>query len=134
MIWLTAYTGGAVFAFVNPAYGLYTYFLVYYAHPPLRWWGNELPELRWSFIIAIVTLVAFVIRRDDLPQRTARSHPQSKWLVLLMVNVVFVDQFFAVWPEKSWEQLMDLIKFAALYFIIVAVVRTPPPPTAGPGG
>ena len=125
LIWLTAYGTGAVFAFASPVYGLYAYFLDYYAHPPLRWWGKELPDLRWSFIIAIVTLVAFVIRRTDLPQRTARRHPQTKWLVLLMVNVFLVDRFLAVWDEKSWEQLMDLFKFAVLYFIIIAVVRTP---------
>lgn len=125
LIWLAAYGAGAVFAFVNPAYGLYAYFLDYYAHPPLRWWGDELPDLRWSFIIALITLVAFVIRRNDLPQRTARSHPQTKWLILLIVNGFLVDQFLAVWGEKSWEQLMELCKFTVLYFIIIAVVRTP---------
>ena len=56
---LAAYFGCLFRAFSkDPKWGLYAYLLAFYAHPVGRWWGQSLPDLRWSFLAALVTLVA----------------------------------------------------------------------------
>ena len=62
-----------VLAFVrHPVWGLYGYMWVFYNHPPARWWGHELPDLRLSLIAAIVTVVAMLIHG------AADSHDQVR--------------------------------------------------------
>ncbi len=123
LLWLIAYSSGAAWALFNPVYGIYTYFLDYYAHPPLRWWGKGLPQLRWSFIAAIITLVAYFIHRRKLPSMTINRHPQTKWLICLLITAFAVSPL-AVWPEKNWESLFELAKLVVLYFLIINTVRT----------
>lgn len=123
--WLIAYGAAIVFAFAHPIYGLFGYFLDYYGHPPMRWWGKILPDYRWSLIIALVTLVAFLIKHNALAELRIRRHPQSKWLVLFLVTAFAITiSPLAVWPEKSWEKITDLSKIAILYFLIIQIVRT----------
>lgn len=49
LLFLAAYFSGCIAALVrHPVYGLVTYVLMLYLHPPSRWWGEALPDLRWS--------------------------------------------------------------------------------------
>jgi probable O-glycosylation ligase (exosortase A-associated) len=124
IVWIVLYVSGATFAFVHPIGGLFTYFLDYYAHPPIRWWGKVLPDLRWSLAISIITLLAFFIHRYKLPEMKIKNYPQTKWLFLIVLNAIIVTSFFSVAPEKSWEYTFDLAKLNVLYFLVLQVVRT----------
>ncbi len=62
---LGVYAIGLVLAFVrHPRYGLFAYLWVFYNHPPSRWWGEQLPDVRWSLIAAIVTMLAIAVHRE----------------------------------------------------------------------
>jgi len=123
-VWVTAYTTSAIMAFVNPAYGLFGYFLDYYGHPPLRWWGDELPDLRWSLIISLVTLGALVICQEKLAKLKNLPHPQTKWLLMLIATTFIVTPTMAVAKDQSWEQTIEIAKLGVLYFLIVRTVRS----------
>lgn len=124
IIWVFLYVSGAILSFIiHPIYGLMGYFLDYYAHPPLRWWGNELPDLRWALMISFMTVVAVFIKRNRLPPLKNKVHPQTKWLILFICNTFLVTPM-AVWPDKNWEALTDLLKYGALFFLIIYTVRT----------
>jgi putative inorganic carbon (hco3(-)) transporter len=123
-IWLSAYTASAFMAFVNPAYGLFGYFLDYYAHPPLRWWGDELPDLRWSLIISLITLVGMLIHQTKLPSVKPESHQQAKWLILFVFTSILVTPTMAVMKGQSWDKTIEIIKLAILYFLISKTIRT----------
>ena len=123
-VWLVAYTASIVMAFVNPAYGLFGYFLDYYAHPPLRWWGDELPDLRWSLIVSFVTLVGLLIHSAKLPGVKPESNRQVKWLVMLVVTSILVTPTMAVVKEQSWDKTIEIIKLAILYILISKTIRT----------
>ena len=59
LAFLMLFFTGLVLAFaVHPRFGLYTYLAVFYLHPPSRWWGDMLPDIRWSLVAALVTLLA----------------------------------------------------------------------------
>ena len=47
---------------IDGALGIYLYQADYFLNPKERWWGRELPQLRYGLIIAIVTMVVFVFK------------------------------------------------------------------------
>jgi probable O-glycosylation ligase (exosortase A-associated) len=123
-VWLVAYIASAFMAFVNPAYGLFGYFLDYYAHPPLRWWGDELPDLRWSLIISVITVVSVLIHQTKLLQFKTEPHRQAKWLIMLVLTSMMVTPTMAVVKDQSLDKTIELIKLAILYFLIRKTIRT----------
>ena len=123
LAWIAAYIAGAALALVNPIYGLFTYFMTYYAHPPLRWWGKHLPDYRWSFIIAIITITALLIRNGYLKKLIIKKHPQTKWLIFFLLNT-FAVTTIAVHERVNRETIEVIIKYVLLYFIIIKTIRT----------
>ncbi len=124
IIWLITYVGGALMALVHPIYGVLTYFLTYYQMPQFRWWGRQLPNLRYSMIISLVWVVGFFRMRHSLPPLGVKKHPQTIWLVLLVINAFIVTYTTAVWKEQSLEQSIIFLKFLLMYLLIIASVRT----------
>ena len=45
---------------LHPIYGLYTYLFTFYTAPSYGWWWSEIPELRYLFIVGVVTALATV--------------------------------------------------------------------------
>ena len=61
LAFLMLFFGGLLLAFaIHPRFGLYTYLAVFYVHPPSRWWGDMLPDIRWSLVAAVVALLALI--------------------------------------------------------------------------
>ncbi len=123
LAWISSYILGIFLAFVHPIYGLFTYFMDYYAHPPLRWWGKALPDYRWSLIIAIITLIAFLIKRNYLPKLYIKKHPQTKWLILFLLNTFAVTPM-AVWGEENKQLIEVIIKITLFYLVVIQTIRT----------
>ena len=44
-----------------PVCGVYLYIMIFYVHPPSRWWGQSLPDLRWSMLSAAIALLALIV-------------------------------------------------------------------------
>jgi probable O-glycosylation ligase (exosortase A-associated) len=123
-VWLLTYVSGALMAFVNPVYGVYTYFLDYYAHPPLRWWGKDLPDLRWSLSISLITLLSMFFNNERSTGRSTAPSSQGKWLLMLIVTALVVSPSVAILKTQSWDRAIELAKLGMLYFLIVKTVRT----------
>jgi O-antigen ligase len=63
VVFVVLYFGLLVAALVKrPFFGLCAYLMAFYLHPPARWWGEALPDLRWSLTAAAVTLLAVLIK------------------------------------------------------------------------
>ncbi len=98
----------------RPIYGLYGYLLAFYMHPPGRWWGASLPELRWSFIAGIFTVILIL----------AKNKNKKFWMFtenrILSVFTIFVffQYFWAVSPVIHIEYMVLLMKFVILVFMI----------------
>jgi len=74
VLFLAAYFSGCIAALVrHPVYGLITYVLMLYLHPPSRWWGQALPDLRWSLLAAAFTLLGVLMKRKSLPTAAMRK-------------------------------------------------------------
>ena len=82
------------FAFIRgPVYGLLAYLWVFCNFPPERWWGTELPDLRWSLIAAVITLFATILKKS----RSTRQPWYANWgLRILLLFTVWM------WVQSLW--------------------------------
>jgi hypothetical protein len=115
---LLLFIAGSTLALVrHPIYGLYAYMLVFYMAPESKWWGVQLPSLRWSLLAGIVCLVAVLIHRP------AREHPPWTQQPAARALIAFT---LWVWIQTPWAlSLADHWFLATLftkYVIMFAIV------------
>ena len=103
----------------HPIWGLFVYIAVFYLHPPMRWWGAGLPDLRWSLSAAIITLLALLgtVRHDD----------GVSWTAYPVVKIIFAYVAW-MWIQFPWanpehiDGLILLSKYIVLVYIIYRLV------------
>jgi len=116
------YVGGlAATLLIDAAWGIYLYELEYFLNPPIRWWYGSLPELRYSFTIALFIMISFIIRNKKYSENRLFDVPQTKWLLVFSIMMVIIS-FYAVWPEmhsRTVKTHFKLILFLALSYKII---------------
>ena len=119
LLFFAAGLGAALF--LRPMYGLYTYIAVFYLHPPSRWWGASLPDLRWALLAAVVTLLALFVHRDSL--NPAGKWYSSKAIIFLGVYVfwMWLQWVFVISPYHSLGVIL-FSKYMLLIFLIYTIV------------
>lgn len=126
ILFLVCFSAGLVLAlFRNPAFGLYTYLAVYYLDPPARWWGEALPDLRWSLIAALVTLIASIRLPTTDPGRPPWYSTAPAKLMIGFTTWMWVQNYWALEPEKHLEASILFTKYVILFILIYRLVRTP---------
>lgn len=123
---LALFFGGLFLAFTrHPAYGLFTYEITFYLHPPARWWGESLPDLRWSLLSALVTFFAYLAyARKVPPQHSFLSHGCLKAL-LLFTLWLWLQLLWALEFDLHFELAVLFTKYLVLLFLILRVLDTP---------
>jgi O-antigen ligase len=125
LCFVLAFFAGLVLAFVrSPMFGMATYVGVFYLHPPSRWWGEFLPDLRWSLLAAAVTI--FV---------TARYQPQGNrppWysttpakLLIAYTIWLWIQYPWALEKVKHLECAVIFTKYLLVYWVFYRLVDTP---------
>lgn len=119
---LLLYSLGLILALtVRPIYGLYTYIAIFYLHPPSRWWGDAIPDLRWSLLAAVVTLVALAIHRASLSQARPWYHSAISRLLILYVVWMWLQWFWVPSPAHL-DGLVLFTKYLFLFYLIYTIV------------
>lgn len=118
---LAVFFVGCMVAFKRPFVGLLLYFFVFYMHPPGKYWGAYLPELRWTFIVAIITLLSTLAHEKNKGRWIQAS--TSKYIIAFLTFVV-VQLPFAISFNWHKEYLVLLVKIVLLYFLVVTIVNT----------
>jgi hypothetical protein len=126
VFWAVLYCLGIVAAFlVNPVFAAVGYLLEYYMRPELKWWGDELPVLRYNLIMAMVLGVTFFLHRGHLRELVRVPNPSMRWLIALAVVMMFVTATVAVSPDTSWNWSVQWFKMAFIFpLLLVGVLRT----------
>lgn len=125
LTWLVLYCAAAVFTFVNPVFGALGYLLEYYMRPELRWWGDELPPLRWNLIISLAFGASFLLRRSSLPEVPALPNVAAKWLVAMASVMAVVTCTVALNFEVSLDWSTQWVKMALIFpLLLTGVLRT----------
>lgn len=122
LAFLLFYATGLISALaIRPVYGLYTYIAVFYLHPPSRWWGATMPDLRWSLIAAAITFIAVYLHRDKLI-------PGRQWYrpTLIRVFLIYVLWMWLQWPwagsPEHGEGVILFTKYGVLIYLIYKLV------------
>ena len=118
---LAVFSVGCLVALKRPFVGLLLYFFVFYMHPPGKYWGSFLPEMRWTLIVAVVTLFSTLIYSKD--KMRWLSGTETKFLLCFLV-FVFIQWFFVNHPVVHKLYLILLLKLVVLYFLIITLVNT----------
>jgi len=118
---LAVFSIGCLVALKRPYVGLLLYFFVYYMHPPGKYWGSFLPEMRWTLIVALITLVSTFMHEKELGKWFASK--QSKLLFLFFIFIL-VQYPFVI--SKTWhiEFVILFFKMFILYFLIVTLTNS----------
>lgn len=119
---VAAYLYGLMRAFVShPRWGLYVYIGTFYLHPPMRWWGASLPDLRWSLIAAVVTLIALQSAKVERSASPWTSHTFAKCLIAFVLWQ---------WVQLGWANprhfdngVVLWTKYVILSYIVYRLVR-----------
>jgi hypothetical protein len=118
---LAVFGVGCLVTLKRPFIGLLLYFFVFYMHPPGKYWGTFLPEIRWTFIVAILTLVSLFIHEKKIGNWL--SFTSSKLLIafaiLIVVQSPFVISF--VWHK---EYIVLFFKMLILFFLMVTLINS----------
>lgn len=118
LAFLAAYFGGCLLALArHPVYGLVTYIGVFYLHPPSRWWGEGLPDLRWSLLAAIVTLAASIIHRNKVDPSPFFRH---RVLFLLLIFLLWIS-LQTKWA-LDFDMHVELVVVYAKYLLLVGLI------------
>lgn len=119
LVFLILFLIGSCLAFVrHPIYGLLTYVATYYLSPPMRWWGVSLPDLRWSLVAALVTLIAVLVQRN----KTSANIPLLRHGVMvglaLFLAWIALGSLWALDPAAHMELLFLWAKYVLLAALI----------------
>jgi probable O-glycosylation ligase (exosortase A-associated) len=87
------------------------------------WWGHSLPNLRWSLLISVVTLISLIINYNRLKPLNKADYSLIFWLAGLSVWMYFVSAFYAVDPTESFKRAEDFCKFTAQAFLMMFLIR-----------
>lgn len=125
IVFLVCFAAGIGLAFFrHPIFGLYTYIAVFYLDAPHRWWGQGLPDLRWSFVTAIVTVIAMSRLKAD-PQRTPWFKTLPAAFLILYTVWLWIQSPWALDPEMHRECSIMFSKFIIVYYMVYRLVDTP---------
>ncbi len=118
VVFVLAYFAGLVMALWRaPIWGLCSYLLAFYVHPPSRWWGGALPDLRWSLLAAAVTLIAVWMHRGDQKRPLWLSHPFAI-LFIAYVAIMWIQTPWALAPELHAVGLEYLTKYVLVFYFV----------------
>lgn len=125
LVFITGFFGCMVLAFVrHPIYGLYGYLLTFYLGPDTAWWGQSIPNLRWSLLSAATTFVAALMCKTPSGRPPWYRHSSGRVLMLFAVWL---------WIQAGWALDIDdhvflatlFTKYVLMFVLIYTVLDTP---------
>lgn len=109
--------------FRNPIFGIYTYLFTFYMSPSHNWWGDEVPELRYLFIVGIVTLISSLIYKDTSNRLNWLKLAPSK-ILLSLVCYMWIQYFWAIDVDVHLDGTITFTKHLVIYYLIYKLVNT----------
>ncbi len=123
LAFLAGFAIGIAMCFVRyPVWGLYTYVAVYYLDAPSRWWGADLPDLRWSLLSAGATLLATWIYTK--PQRQGWLNQGPFWIFIIYAAWMWLQSIWALTGTDHDYGLSIFSKYIIVLYLVYTLVDT----------
>lgn len=124
LLFLSAYAAGCAMSLIrHPIFGLVTYVAAFYLHPPSRWWGQALPDLRWSFTAAAVTLVSVLVHKNVARRDGFFRHRAMTGLAIFIVWII-VQLPWALDRGLQLTLLTLYVKYLLLLWLMYRCIDT----------
>jgi len=125
LMWVVLYAASIVLAFSNPLFASLGYLLEYYMRPDLKWWGDELPVLRYNLIVSLTLGLTFLMRRAALREMVPVPNRTLPFLYALAGIMVLGTATVAVDTAISWHWTVQWFKIAIIFpLLVIGVVRS----------
>ncbi len=124
LIFLVLYFAGIVLTLRKPHWGVALYIFEWHNHPPYMWWGRDLPDLRWSMLVSVVTLISLIINHQKLKKLKDPTYNLIWWLVGMTLWMYFVSVFVAIVPKESFKRAEIFLKMTVQIFLMMYLIRT----------
>jgi O-antigen ligase len=98
-------------------FGVYAYLLAFYVHPPSRWWGQSLPDMRWSLLASFVTVIAIAKHGGNDKQPSWLSTTPARAMIVLAAWV-WMQNFWALDGAENLSLSVLYLKYLVLYYFV----------------
>jgi len=116
------YTGGiGASILIDASWGVLLYQADYFLNPSSRWWYSDLPEIRYSFTIAIFIFLGYFIHKSKYTKNKIFSVPQTKWIILNALYFLLTT-LWAVWSFIHNQTLISHLKLLLFLYIAFRVI------------
>ncbi|GAB4468886.1 MAG: hypothetical protein OHK0044_10650 [Burkholderiaceae bacterium] len=110
----------------HPIWGLYAYLASFYIHPPSRWWAQSLPDLRWAFLSAGVTLLAIFIHRGKLDTQRPKWYASLPAVLLIaFVAWLWIQLAWALDADAHRDAAIQFGKYVVAFYVVYRLAETP---------
>lgn len=112
-----------VLAFVrHPVYGLYVYLATMFVHPPSRWWGAQLPDLRWALLAAVIAVAAIAFKRKKLEVKPLWLANGPALLLCLYALWLWIQALWALDSPTHLNASVQFVKYLIAFWIVYRVI------------
>ncbi len=137
LAFLGIYGGGLILALTyHPLFGLVAYMWSFYQNPATAWWGPEVPDLRWSLIAAVVTLIATLMGQARAhvagtpeARRALTNDEPAPWhangaarLLIVYVAWMWLQTLWALRGDYHLEGCILYTKYLVLFYILYRLI------------
>ena len=107
----------------RPIWGLFAYLIAFYMHPQSKYWAYAVPDIRWSLIAGVITLIALIVKQKDEGALVWLKPKENKWF-LIFVTYVSLQYFWALNPTIHAQYIVMSFKFLILMLLIQNALKT----------
>ncbi len=125
LLFLMMFMGGTIATFVySGASAFFLYQLVYFLNPDDRWWSAQIPGISYSFITAMLMLVALSINYRRYSEISPwKAQPIFKWMILILA-LYYIVGFFALRPTAHSQFTFIYLKLIIIIMVAYKLVNT----------
>ncbi len=108
----------------HPFFGLLFYMGSMFVHPPSRWWGYVLPDMRWAMLSAVVTVLAVVMHRDRLAARPPWLANGAAVLLSLYATWMVIQTPWALDQATHIDGTVKFIKYLVAFWFVYRIAES----------
>lgn len=121
-LYVVIYLYGSIRALLGkPMWGIYIYFMSFYMHAPTQYFGQFLPDLRWSLLAGFISLASLLLHKRD---NWVFWRFNENILLSILFIVVLLQTPFAINIESNLEYVFLLLKFIFFIFLLQNTVQS----------
>lgn len=125
LLFLMVFFGGIIAAlFYSGSAAFVLYQLIYFLNPDTRWWSADIPGISYSFIAAVLMLLALGMKYSAYSKISPwKEQPVFKWLIALL-GMYYLAQLWALNSPVHNQFKFDFTKLLVIILVAYKLVNS----------